>query len=198
MNLSVSTPFIMNNKPQRRIFDDEEFRLSKISYPDKIDEMGALRVHAWKHEQGISQQFFSNSTWIDEFDENAHHWIITVKGHIVASARMSFHESYASIPHSELFDEKELGIYNHGPFASINRLVVDPDYRGKGFSSVLDEARVDFARQQGIKVIIAQPIESRIRSLEELGFLLIGKIKPLYQMPERQLYFMVNDLSLNK
>jgi len=187
----------MTGSTQRYFEKDEEFTLSKISYPDKIEEMGALRVQAWKQEQGVSKTFFSNNAWIDEYDQNAHHWIITQAGNIVASARMSFHDTYASVPHSELFDEQELGIYNHGPFASLNRLVVDKRFRGKGFSGILDNARIEFAKSQGIQVIIAQPIESRINSLQDLGFILIGKIKPLLQMPDRQLYFMINELSKN-
>lgn len=173
---------------------EEEFVITKISYPDRIDEMGALRVKAWKHEQGISQQFFSRNTWIDDYDKVAHHWVITVHGKIVASARMSFHEHYSDIPHAELFDEHDLGDYHEAPFASINRLVVDPDFRGKGFSSILDQIRVEYAHEQHIKVMIAQPVESRIKHLELLGFRLLGKAKPLSQMPERQLYVMINEL----
>ena len=199
MNLSViRNTQLMSGITQRYVFKDEEFILSKVSYPEKIKEVGALRIQAWKEEQGISKAFFANETWIDELDENAHHWIISTSGHVVASARMSFHETYATVPHAELFDEKDLGKYNCGPFASLNRLVVDPLYRGKGFSSVLDEIRIEYARTNGIRNIIAQPIENRIKPLEEMGFILFGKIRPLPQMPDRQLYFMINEIAENK
>lgn len=199
MHLTARRPLDrMKSESLLNFFCEPPFMLRKISYPEKIDEMGALRIQAWKEEPGINREFFSNKTWIDEFDKNAHHWVISVEGNIVASARMTFHETYAMIPHAELFEEWKLGMYNHGPFASFNRLVVDPNYRGRGLSAILDRVRVEFARSQHIKVILAQPIESRIKPLEDLGFLLIGKIGPLFQMPGRQLYFMVNELSPNQ
>ena len=175
----------------------EEFLLTRLDHPDRLDEMGALRVVAWKEEQGISQDFFSHNAWIDDDDQKAHHWIITKDNVIVAAARMSFHREYHTVPHADLFDENELGNFNSGPFASLNRLVVAPEYRGNGFSAVLDEARIRYAEENGAKLIIAQPIASRIKPLEDLGFIYIGKIRPLFQMPERQIYFMIKEISGN-
>jgi GNAT superfamily N-acetyltransferase len=173
----------------------EEFLLTRLDHADRLEEMGALRVVAWKEEQGISKDFFSHDAWIDDDDQKAHHWIITKDNVIVAAARMSFHKEYHTVPHADLFDESELGRFNTGPFASLNRLVVAPQFRGKGFSSVLDEARIQFAEENGAKLIIAQPIASRIKPLEDLGFIYIGKIRPLFQMPERQIYFMVKEIT---
>ncbi|WP_031528063.1 GNAT family N-acetyltransferase [Dyadobacter crusticola] len=173
---------------------NSEFLLTKLDYPERLDEMGALRVLAWKNEKGISQDFFSHKAWLDDEDLLAHHWIITHEKTIVAAARLSFHKDYSTVPHANLFDEALLGEYAQGPFASLNRLVVAPGYRGNGFSSILDETRIEFARAQGARAIIAQPVESRIKPLEELGFIYLGKIKPLFQMPERQIYFMIKEL----
>ncbi|WP_215233371.1 GNAT family N-acetyltransferase [Dyadobacter linearis] len=175
--------------------ENSEFLLTKLDYPERLDEMGALRVAAWKEEQGISKDFFSHKLWLDDEDLLAHHWVITHNKVIVAAARMSFHQEYSSVPHANLFDETLLGQFAEGPFASLNRLVVLPGFRGKGFSGVLDQARIQFAQSQGARSIIAQPIASRIKPLEDLGFVYLGKIKPLYQMPERQIYFMIKDLS---
>jgi GNAT superfamily N-acetyltransferase len=188
-------PQLMNN---RFLSDGEAFELTRLEHHERLDEMGALRVVAWKEEQGISEGFFSNAAWIDDDDQIAHHWIITKDNVIVAAARMSFHKEYHTVPHADLFDEERLGAYNKGPFASLNRLVVAPDYRGKGFSSILDHARIDYAEEHGASLIIAQPVATRIQPLERLGFVYIGKIRPLYQMPGRQIYFMVKQLSPKK
>ncbi|MCE6990064.1 GNAT family N-acetyltransferase [Dyadobacter sp. CY323] len=174
---------------------NSEFLLTKLDYPERLDEMGALRVLAWKDEQGISHDFFSHKSWLDEDDLRAHHWVISHNKVIVAAARLSFHKEYSSVPHADLFDESLIAKYGTGPYASLNRLVVAPEYRGKGFSTLLDEARINYAATNGAKMIIAQPVASRIKSLEELGFLYLGKIKPLYQMPERQIYFMIKEIS---
>lgn len=186
------TPLLMETRLEIK---NSAYVLTKLDHAERLDEMGALRVSAWKDEQGISKEFFSHRAWLDGDDLVAHHWIITHHEVIVAAARMTFHKEYSSVPHSDLFDEALLGDYRTGPFASINRLVVAPDYRGNGFSAILDEARIRFAEEQGMRVIIAQPVASRIKPLEDLGFMYIGKIRPLYQMPERQIYFMIKELN---
>jgi GNAT superfamily N-acetyltransferase len=191
MNAIVNTPLLMKTRFEVR---NAEFLLTKLDYPERLDEMGALRVMAWKDEKGINQDFFSHKAWLDDEDLLAHHWVITHNKVIVAAARMSFHQDYSSVPHANLFEESLLGNYARGPFASLNRLVVAPGYRGNGFSAILDEARIDFARKQGARSIVAQPVESRIKPLEDLGFIYLGKIEPLYQMPERQIYFMIKEL----
>lgn len=188
----ANTPLLMETRLEIR---NSEFLLTKLDHPERLDEMGALRVSAWKDEQGISKEFFSHQSWLDGDDLVAHHWIITHDNEIVAAARMTFHKEYGSVPHSDLFDEELLGAHRNGPFASINRLVVAPGYRGNGFSTILDEARIHFAEEQGMRVIIAQPVASRIKPLEDLGFVYLGKIRPLYQMPGRQIYFMIKELA---
>ncbi|OJV14539.1 MAG: hypothetical protein BGO21_17620 [Dyadobacter sp. 50-39] len=170
------------------------FVLTRLDHPERLDEMGALRIAAWKDEQGISKEFFSRTAWLDGDDLIAHHWIITHEDEIVAAARMTFHKEYSSVPHSDLYDEALLAKYGGGPFASLNRLVVAPGFRGNGFSTILDEARIQYAGEHGIRMIIAQPVASRIKPLEDLGFVYLGKIRSLYQMPDRQIYFMIKRL----
>lgn len=192
MNAMLNTPLLMKTSFE---IGNPEFLLTKLDYPERLDEMGALRVAAWKEEQGVSKEFFSHRFWLDDEDLLAHHWVITHNKVIVAAARMSFHKEYSAVPHADLFDEALLGRFAEGPFASLNRLVVAPEYRGKGFSGILDHARIRFAETQGARSIIAQPIASRIKALEDLGFEYLGKIRPLYQMPERQIYFMIKELN---
>lgn len=56
--------------------------------------------------------------------------------------------------------------------SSINRLVVDPDFAGNGLSRLIDEARVTFADEMGVSVILATTFTgpSRLAALEKLGF----------------------------
>ena len=183
---------------QHLLLHGQTFILSKISYPEHIDEMGALRIEAWKTEQGISQSFFSKNFWIDEQDQNAHHWMITKDGKVVASARLSIHHDYDSVPHSELFSEKDLGIHNVPPFASINRLVVDPAQRGMGLATILDRVRIVYALSQNVNAIIAQPIESRVEALKRLDFNVLGRLRAPIQFPDMNIFFMIRELSENR
>ncbi len=191
--MHINPPRLMETRFEIR---NSEFLLMKLDHPERLDEMGALRVLAWKDEQGISQDFFSHKAWLDDEDLLAHHWVILHNKSIVAAARMTFHTDYKSVPHADLFDGSILEGFGNGPYASLNRLVVAPEYRGNGFSTLLDEARIQYAATLGARLIVAQPVASRIKPLEDLGFFYLGKIRPLYQMPERQIYFMIKELGV--
>jgi GNAT superfamily N-acetyltransferase len=170
------------------------FELSAGRFPDLIEEIGRFRIKAWRNENGVDPLFFSKDAWIDSLDQNARHWIITKNRIIVAAARLSFHEYVEEVPYADFLHEEHLPIFSKSPIASINRLVVDPLYRGRGFSKILDNERIKAASQHGSKVIIAFPQLSRLNSLEKLGFSLISQLKNIPEMPERPFFLMKLDL----
>lgn len=173
---------------------EQGFKLSEAYYPDRIKEIGALRIRAWKSEVGISQSFFAQKEWIDRIDEDAHHWIITKNNMVVASARLSFHTSPEDAPYGNLLTKEHIRFFDVPLIASINRLVVDPKYRGKGFSKILDSVRIEYAIQKGANIIIAQPQLLRINTLKKSGFTLIDQLQYLPEMPGRPLFLMMLDL----
>lgn len=172
---------------------EKDYLLLKVHYPEHINEIGALRIKAWRDEEGTDPDFFSKSIWLDELDAIAHHWIITYRGTIVASARLTLHFHYDNVPYRELLDDK---LENCGalPIASINRLVVHPEHRGNGLAKMLDQERINFAKAYGVKTILVQPLDNRIDPLKKLGYQLVGKIKSPYEIRARNLYLMVKRL----
>ena len=180
------------------IIGEKEFELIKVSYPEHMDEIGTLRISSWKNERGINTDFFSQEKWVDDLDKDAHHWVILHQGHIVASARMSFHYTYNSIPYTNPVYESLFDFYGGLPIASINRLVVDPGSRGHGLARLLDETRVDFAIENGAKMITAQPLEGRVAALKKLDFIMIEQIVSPFQIPGREIFYMIKELSENK
>ncbi|RYE38173.1 MAG: hypothetical protein EOP21_12665, partial [Hyphomicrobiales bacterium] len=66
----------------------EKYCLEKVTYPNRMDEIGVLRVRAWINEPGANPLFFSKRTWIEPLDQTAYHWVITRNGVVVAAARM--------------------------------------------------------------------------------------------------------------
>jgi len=173
-----------------------QYSLTKVSFPDFIHEIGALRIRAWRSEPGIDSVFFSRNTWIEALDQTAHHWIIADKTRIVAAARMSMHESIETVPYASLIPTGYHGRYSGKKVASINRLVVDPDYRGRGLARMLDQARIDMAIREDIDVILAQPQLSRLTTLAKQGFSYVCELSSTPEMPERPLFFM--ELRLNE
>ncbi|WP_338875564.1 GNAT family N-acetyltransferase [Spirosoma sp. SC4-14] len=167
-----------------------QYCLTKVSFPDFIHEIGALRIRAWRSEPGIDPVFFARNTWIETQDQLAHHWIIRDKNQIVAAARLSIHEALETVPYAALLPAEYDKRYEGKRIASINRLVVDPDYRGRGFARMLDQARLDLAINENIDILLAQPQLSRLTTLSKLGFSYVCELPSTPEMPERPLFFM--------
>jgi GNAT superfamily N-acetyltransferase len=93
-----------------------------------------------------------------------------VDGRVVASGRLTIGAHIADLPDPELY----AGLpWNCAcSVASINRLVVDPDFAGNGLSRLIDEARVAFADEMGVSLLLATTFAgpSRLAALEKLGF----------------------------
>ena len=170
------------------------FELHEGHFPERLEEIGRFRIRAWRHENGISSSFFSQDAWIDSVDNQAIHWIITKNDTIVAAARLSFHDDLEDVPYNDFLHPEHGLLFDRPPIASINRLVVDPAFRGRGFAKILDQERIKVATQYGSKVMIAFPQLSRLESLQKLGFSLISQLRNIPEMPERPFFLMKLDL----
>lgn len=169
--------------------------LIEVSYPDRLMEIGRFRIKAWQNEQGVNPIFFSRDVWIDVVDQHAFHWIITKNDEIVASARLSIHESLEDVPYAELLNTEQSAGFQNCCVASINRLVVLPEYRGIGLSSILDNIRIERAIQQKAACMIAFPQLSRLKTLGRRGFELIAQLENIPEMPERPFFLMSKKLN---
>lgn len=101
-----------------------------------------LRLAAWRGEPRMVETL---SYWKDEIDATARHWVIVDAGEAIAAARLSFHHSIEDLPDAEIL----AGICRTlpTPIASLNRLVVHPDYRRRGYGTRLDKIRLEAAEQ---------------------------------------------------
>lgn len=168
----------------------------KVSFDTCRDLIGELRIRAWKNEYGIDRAFFAQEKWIDEIDDHpdVHHWIAVSGERIAAAGRLSVHRFIDDVPYADFLDSKTLASLGAPPIASINRLVVDPDFRGLGLARRLDSERIQFAGNGLASVITAQPMEERVHALTMLGFEMITRIHSPFQIPGRRIYFMIKKL----
>ena len=61
------------------------------------------------------------------------------------------------------------------PIPSFNRLVTHPEFRGRGFSRMLDEVRLGAARLMGCRCVIGTADgQARLTQLREFGFQVVG------------------------
>jgi predicted GNAT family N-acyltransferase len=144
-----------------------------IFQPDTslMKQIYALRPLAWR---ARVPGFPDIEEWKDKFDECSDHWCILDKGKVVASARLTIRDKLQELPHPELF--RNVTIPDVEPIASINRLVVAPEYGGKGLSQTLDRVRLDHADRAKVKLTVATTFagQRRTSALEALGFVQQG------------------------
>jgi len=174
---------------------DGAFQLKRLYYPDHIHEIGHLRIKSWKNEHGVDPQFFSQDYWLEHFDETAVHWAIMLGDRVVACSRLTIHQSLDEAPYSDIL----LGLnlpQMLPPISCINRLVVDPSYRGNGFSKILDVARIVTAIEEKVNYIIAEPQDDRILPLTKLGFQKISDIDRIPEIPDRHFSLMLLNLNV--
>lgn len=168
--------------------------LIEVEYPERIIEIGKFRIHGWKNEYGISSTFFSQDLWLEDLDQRSYHWIITKGDLIVAAARLSLHSALEEVPYARLLKPEHRLRFENKRIASINRLVVDPEFRRAGLSGLLDRVRIERAIAQKADVIIAFPQQVRLAPLIKKGFTLIEQLENIPEMPERPFYVMSMDL----
>ena len=173
----------------------QQYQPEEVLFPDRMDEIGALRVLAWRNEPGADQAFFSKLSWIEPLDETAFHWVIREKDRVVAAARMSIHEAIDAVPYAELLPAPCRAALAGQTIASFNRLVVDPQFRGLGLSTRLDQLRIQTAaRYQADRIVTSTQLEFRLKSLLKLGFSPLCELQNVPERPGWPLFFMQYDL----
>jgi GNAT superfamily N-acetyltransferase len=132
-----------------------------------------LRVRAWR---ARNASFPDIGAWSDPFDEIARHWaVLDAAGQPVAAARLTVHPTLAEAPDANTYGPQLLEM--QGPIGSFNRLVVAPEYGGRGLMEVLDEVRVGAARVAGCRfaLLATRAGDRRIAAVRRLGFEVVGQ-----------------------
>jgi GNAT superfamily N-acetyltransferase len=110
----------------------------------------------------------------DYHDDHAIHWGVFDGDQLVGAARLCLHDELAEAPDGEMFLNADIP----SPVASMNRLVVLKSSRGQGIGGMLDQVRIQKAREWGARSIVITPVnvDSRKQSLRKLGFQVLAKV----------------------
>ena len=138
--------------------------------PEHIDEIGILRAYVWSLHSAFSKSLLDNSgRFLDKWEVQSYHFAIFLSDSktIVASARLTIGENPTEVPYAQVLEDA--GHKFSYPLAVISRLVVHPDHRGRGLSKLLDNVRLQCAREKGSKVIVGISF-TREDALINLGF----------------------------
>jgi len=145
------------------------FEIRSLATVGEIARCQRLRYEVWSGE-GVRLSDPSLETIADSHDDHAMHWGVFDGSRLVGAARLCLHTILSEAPDAELFTGLEIP----APFASMNRLVVVKNHRGRGIASQLDQIRIRQGKELGARAIIVAPAtkaKNRRRSLEAQGFL---------------------------
>jgi GNAT superfamily N-acetyltransferase len=132
-----------------------------------------LRRRAWSANGELPDFIARQDILKDEHDIHGRHWAILLEGRPIAAARMCIHSEVDTSPDSEALADYEDMIF--APLASLTRLVVHPDFRGRGLASVLDKVRIAEAELNHCNSIVSvTETVPRIDKLRRLGFAHLG------------------------
>jgi predicted GNAT family N-acyltransferase len=107
------------------------FQIIAVTNTISIQHIRNFRAQVWTKE-GLLSPSDINTVVLDEHDEDARHWIVQIKGEVIAAARLSLCSSILEAPDSESLMPFESFIPT--PFGYLSRLVVRSDFRGKGIA----------------------------------------------------------------
>jgi GNAT superfamily N-acetyltransferase len=140
-----------------------------VADPLLLNQVGELRIIAWKAEGELPYFAPRTGVWLDDHDSHGTIWAVQDGNTLIASARLCIHTAVRDLPDPECFNGFEDSIQL--PVASLTRLVVHPDYRRQGLAALLDSTRLTYAESAGCKsVVSATHVQSRIKQLLTSGF----------------------------
>jgi GNAT superfamily N-acetyltransferase len=139
----------------------------------EIEAAQRLRYAVWRS-KGVAIHHAEREIIADHHDKHAIHWGVFHGDQLVGAARLCFHDKLAEAPDAEMFVSADIPL----PVASMNRLVVLKSYRGQGIGRLLDQVRIQKARELGARTVLAAPVKvvARERSLTERGFQVLPKV----------------------
>ncbi len=155
----------------------EAYELVERSRSQPLDDIFRLRARAWKaREPAFPSEL---DAWSDSFDALSEHFALIHESQVVAASRLTFADSVVGGPDRDVYEQ--VGTEAEPPFAFISRLVVCPNHAGRGLPSILDQVRLDRARDAECRTLLAWTSagDKRERQLLSYGF------RPLYKTSHR-------------
>ena len=143
--------------------------------PTAMDAILRLRLRAWAPQVPVA---LTVDDVADHFEHLARHWAVFDVENLVAAARLSIHRQIEDVPEANCL----AGVFSTSPptpIGFLSRLVVAPEYRGRGLGRQLDAIRIYASEQAGCQSLLGLVFdvsgEARIRQLTSFGFTLLGR-----------------------
>jgi len=153
-----------------------EIEIREVNFKDYERDIISLREKVWNYsEKYVAEKYFKNK-FFDKFEDEAFHWIIKNNDLVIDSCRLSIHYTAENIPDLRYIEQPFLKILLL-PIGSINRLVIDPEWHGKGLGKILDNVRFDKCKSLNCRSIIGITHGKRCNQMLNYGFTRLSFLK---------------------
>jgi GNAT superfamily N-acetyltransferase len=149
----------------------DEILVAEVTEFVPLDAIRRLRVRAWAAEGLLPPGTLPDGTLEDPLDQSGRHWVVRVGYVLAAAARLTIHPTGHQLPDQDQRLPETVAL--PGPVAALNRLVVCPEYRGRGLARLLDQARVGAARSARCRFAVVAAHGSRVAALQAFGFTVV-------------------------
>ncbi|MBA4772920.1 MAG: GNAT family N-acetyltransferase [Sphingomonas sp.] len=122
-----------------------------VNPPDHIMErVYRIRTLAWQQQATLTA---ASDRWTETWDACSYHYVLMIEDEPVGAFRFSLHASPAELPNSEIYGS----LLDHlpAPVAWFSRLVIHPDFQGKGYSRQLDSLALSEPLSAGAASVVA-------------------------------------------
>lgn len=137
-------------------------RVEEVVSAKELKRAFSIRLRVFVREQGVPQEIE-----LDKDDQRASHFLATVQGRAVGTARL---------------------VVENGR-AKIGRMAVLKSYRGKGVGKALLKRAIGSARKKKVKMIYLHAQVPVIGFYEKMGFQCIGRLFMEAGIPHRKMVF---------
>ena len=158
-----------------------------------LKSIQSLRYEVWKFRGADMTNLKSKCSWGEKMDQMSYLIGVYQENKIVGTGRLSLHHNLATLPDKELY--VGLDKYFEPPIASLNRIVVHPDFRRLGIGRFMVVKRMREAIRQGAKSVACDCPAERATSMEKMGFNYVGR--SVYGKIFKDVKFHVMTLNLN-
>ncbi|MFC3561814.1 GNAT family N-acetyltransferase [Pedobacter jamesrossensis] len=144
--------------------------IKEVNFSYHKKEILELRKAVWEQNNPHPAKEDLITCFYDEYDEYAFHWAaFDEKNNIVASARLSKHNSLDSLSGHKLNDDADVANIDF-PIASLSRLVIHKSFHGRGLCERLDKERIVKAEQLKCNSVCIITYGQRTKKIMDDGF----------------------------
>ncbi len=159
---------------------EEFFEVKVFKGNSRLPEICEVRKRAWQN--SMKADLLKDPSFIprlnNDEDEDTH-IIIEDNGRIVGVGRIKMKNDF-----SLLSSFKDFDLSLDRPYGELERVAVDPEYGGRGLVHLIDQAVLEYVKNNGMPFLFVTVIPPRDKTVERLGYRRLGEYMVTFDTKE--------------